>query len=365
MTGELTYIYERLSNQARFIQYFIAGKLKISGREHEDIVHDLRKLQFKPFPKKAKAVVAADPDASVIDPADLEETDDMTAAGSLSDYDYLLEMSISSLTAAKAKKLLAQRDEREKELHVLLELTPKQMWLTDLDAFDAAWQKVLETDDATYASSAAGAAKKGKGRIGAMKGNTLESAFAKAAALKAQQITELNSPPAKKAPAAKKAAAAPKAEAKPKVAKAKADAPAPKAGPSKAAAAPKKKIVYHSDMSESEADITLHDDDSMEASNVSDNAAQDDDQEEEEEDDFVIRAPAKRKAVVEEEEDEDEADEPAAKKAAAPAPKRKALPAPKKQVIDLDSDEDSASDAEMDEDEDEMSFIVPAKKSRK
>ena len=361
MTSELTYIYERLSNQARFIQYFITGKLKISGREHADIVHDLRKLQFKPFPKKAKAVVAADPDASIIDPADLEETDDATAAGSLSDYDYLLEMSISSLTAAKAKKLLAQRDEREKELHLLLELTPKQMWLSDLDAFDAAWEKVLEGDEAAYTSStAAAAAKKGKGKVGGMKGNTLESAFAKAAALKAQQITDINSPPAKKAPAAKKAAGE-KAETKPKVTLPKAKAaPAPKAGPSVKAAPPKKKIVYDSDMSESEADITLHDDDSMEHSAVSDNAPQMDD--EEDEDDFVIKAPAKRKAAPVADEEDEEEEAPKAKKAPAP---RKAAPSKVIELSDDDEDEDSGSDAEMDEDEDEQSFVAKPKKSRR
>jgi DNA topoisomerase-2 len=361
MTSELTYIYERLSNQARFIKYFIEGKIKISGREHADIVHDLRKLQFRPFPKKAKAVVAADPDASIIDPADLEETDDQSAAGSLSDYDYLLEMSISSLTAAKAKKLLAQRDEREKELHVLLELTPKQMWLTDLDAFDAAWEEVLERDEATYANSTAAVAKKGKGKVGGMKGNTLESAFAKAAALKAQQITDINSPPAKKAAVAKKATA-PKAEAKPKVTLAKTKAePAAKAGPSKAAPA-KKKIVYDEDMSSSEADITIHDDDSLEQSAVSDNAPKMD--EDEDEDDFVIRPPAKRKAAPLAQEEDEEDEEPVLKKAPAPVRAKKATSS---KVIELSSDVDngSESEAEMDEDEDEESFIVPAKKSRK
>ena len=109
LVGELTIAYERLSNQARFIQMFIKGQLKISGREHADIVHDLRKLDFKPFPKIAKAVIAADPDASVVigngdddsDEMDLEETSDQRAAGSLNDFDYLLDMTISSLTAAK------------------------------------------------------------------------------------------------------------------------------------------------------------------------------------------------------------------------------------------------------------------------
>lgn len=73
-----------------------------------EIVRDLRKLKFRPFPKVVKAHVAADPDAStVVSPEDLlEETDDEDAAGDLHDYDYLLEMSISTLTATKVSIFL-------------------------------------------------------------------------------------------------------------------------------------------------------------------------------------------------------------------------------------------------------------------
>lgn len=99
----LTIAYERFANQARFIQMFIKGELKVANRALEDIVRDLRKHKFRPFPKVAKAHVAADPDAStVVSPEDLlEEIDDEDAAGDLHDFDYLLEMSISTLTATK------------------------------------------------------------------------------------------------------------------------------------------------------------------------------------------------------------------------------------------------------------------------
>lgn len=150
MVSELTLMYERLSNQARFITMFIEGKLKVSGREQALIVKDLRKLDFKPFPKVAKVIVAGDPDASgIVDPADLEsdadddgmleESHDQSKAGGIHDYDYLLDMSISTLTAAKAKKLLGQRDQKEKELQILLNLSPKEMWTRDLNEFEAQW----------------------------------------------------------------------------------------------------------------------------------------------------------------------------------------------------------------------------------
>lgn len=101
----LTLAYERFANQARFIQMFIKGELKVSNRELGEIVRDLRRFKFRPFPKVQKAHVAADPDASmVISPEDdLEETDDESAAGDLHDYDYLLDMPIYSLTAARVR----------------------------------------------------------------------------------------------------------------------------------------------------------------------------------------------------------------------------------------------------------------------
>lgn len=104
----LTTAYERFANQARFIQMFIKGEVKVMNRGLAEIVRDLRKLKFRPFPKVVKAHVAADPDAStVVSPEDLlEETDDEDAAGDLHDYDYLLEMSISTLTATKVSIFL-------------------------------------------------------------------------------------------------------------------------------------------------------------------------------------------------------------------------------------------------------------------
>lgn len=107
---------------------------------------------------------------------------------------------------------------------------------------------------------------KGKGKIGAMKGNTLESAFAKAAALKAAAQASA-SPEAK--PLKAKAGGASKlgATAKPKAVKASPVA--------KAVAAPKpkrKKLAYDSDFDEGSSeedekvDITLYDDDDVEES---------------------------------------------------------------------------------------------------
>lgn len=50
---------------------------------------------------------------------------------------------ISRLTAEQVEKLLAERDEKEKELQILLNKTAKDLWHFDLDAFEAEWSVSL------------------------------------------------------------------------------------------------------------------------------------------------------------------------------------------------------------------------------
>lgn len=95
MTTDLQDQYEKLSNQARFVQMFIDGELKISGRKTSVIVEDLVKLKFRPF-KTAKAARVAGEDEAAL------EDEDETA--NASDYDYLLGMAIRSLTRERVRR---------------------------------------------------------------------------------------------------------------------------------------------------------------------------------------------------------------------------------------------------------------------
>jgi len=156
LVEELKLLYERLSNQARFVKMIIERELIVSNRKRKDIVVDLRKHKFRPFPKQAKAVVAGDVDQNV-NPEDQEE---ITADN---DYDYLLTMAIYNLTKEKVDKLLAERDSREKELNVLLKRTPQDLWKQDLDEFEKLWEEMLEKDNALDRQLKA-AAQKGKSK---------------------------------------------------------------------------------------------------------------------------------------------------------------------------------------------------------
>lgn len=97
MAGQLQLEFERLTNQARFVQMIVDKTLIVSGRKKVDIVADLRKKDFRPFPKIKKAKEAGETEPTVDDEQEDEEED----ISSSNDYDYLLNMAISSLTKEK------------------------------------------------------------------------------------------------------------------------------------------------------------------------------------------------------------------------------------------------------------------------
>ncbi|OCF33010.1 DNA topoisomerase II [Kwoniella heveanensis BCC8398] len=136
LADEINKQFERLSNQARFVQMIIAKELNVNNKKRSNLVAELRSLKFKPFPKKAVAKAAGEEEPT------LDEEDE----GLASDYDYLLGMAIWSLTQEKVEKLLHERDVKEQELIELLKLTPQDIWNADLDNFLAEWELCLEED---------------------------------------------------------------------------------------------------------------------------------------------------------------------------------------------------------------------------
>lgn len=121
----------------------VEKKLNVNNRKKVDIVADLRKLEFTPFPKVTKAKTANAEDA---EEEDEDEDEDDNPTGAVTDYDYLLGMPIYSLTREKIDRLNQQAREREDELLVLLKKSPKDLWNTDLDKFLEEWQVRVTSD---------------------------------------------------------------------------------------------------------------------------------------------------------------------------------------------------------------------------
>lgn len=142
LADDLNKQFDRLSNQARFVQMIIRKELTVSNKKKKVIVQELRDLNFRPFPKGGPKPATAGEDAPTLEE---EEEEDQ---GSDGDFDYLLGMAIWNLTEEKVQKLLQQRDAKEEELIELLKLTPQDIWNKDLDEFLEEWENCLEEDEA-------------------------------------------------------------------------------------------------------------------------------------------------------------------------------------------------------------------------
>ncbi|KAF8213785.1 DNA topoisomerase [Mycena galopus ATCC 62051] len=129
LASELQNAFEKLTNQARFVKMIVERELVVSNRKRADIVVDLKKHKFRPFPKISKAKEAGENEDALEQDADEDDT------SNASDYDYLLGMAISSLTKEKIERLLQNASDKEQELLALLQISPKEMWHTDLDRF--------------------------------------------------------------------------------------------------------------------------------------------------------------------------------------------------------------------------------------
>ncbi|KAL1223306.1 DNA topoisomerase 2 [Cardamine amara subsp. amara] len=158
----------KLENKVRFILAVLSGEIIVNRRKKAELVQELREKGFTPFPKKAAPVEAAV--AGAIDDA-AEEISTVPEPSSTafipgSEYDYLLAMSIGTLTYEKAQELLAERDKMIAAVAELEKTTPRTLWHRDLEALDKELDK-LDLKDAKAEEDRM--AKKGKAR-GAMKG---------------------------------------------------------------------------------------------------------------------------------------------------------------------------------------------------
>ncbi|KAJ9111708.1 hypothetical protein QFC19_001068 [Naganishia cerealis] len=135
MADELTRQYERISNQARFVQMIVAKTLTVSGKKKAVLEAELRDLKFKPYPKSSKAREEGEEEDT------LEEEE-----GKAGDYDYLLGMAIWSLTNERVEKMMNELKQKEAELDYLLGMKATDIWNNDLEVFLAEWEAMLESD---------------------------------------------------------------------------------------------------------------------------------------------------------------------------------------------------------------------------
>jgi DNA topoisomerase-2 len=196
LLDELQKQLDRLSNQARFIQMIIDGKLVVSKKKKAVLIAELRKLNFTPFPKVSQAKKAGEDEEAVEEEASEDADEEIGSA----DYDYLLGMPIWSLTQERVERIKKQIGDKELEIDVIIKLSPKDLWNQDLDDFVEAWETSIAEDAqrkkklrnggrraSAKLGTAGGKAKKKKARAGSDDDSDYEGGKKKSTALKAIQ----------------------------------------------------------------------------------------------------------------------------------------------------------------------------------
>ncbi|KAB8277202.1 DNA topoisomerase [Aspergillus minisclerotigenes] len=135
---------DKLSNQARFVQEIIDGKLVVSKKKKNVLVQELKDKGYKAFPKVAEAVKAGEEERVVEEDDDESDSQDTEVLSSA--YDYLLGMAIWSLTQERVEKLRRQIGEKEVEVDALIKMSKEDIWKRDLDDFIAEWRFQLEDE---------------------------------------------------------------------------------------------------------------------------------------------------------------------------------------------------------------------------
>lgn len=156
----------KLSNQARFIIEKCDGILTIENKKKKAMIEELVQRGYDSDPVKAWKIQqdreALLEETTPADQSPEEETDD---ADSKLDFDYLLGMSMWTLTKEKKDELLRKKDDKHTELRALEAKTPGDLWRDDLDTFlitlDQVEQQERE-DEAASTSTGAKATKKMK-----------------------------------------------------------------------------------------------------------------------------------------------------------------------------------------------------------
>ncbi|XP_032242612.2 DNA topoisomerase 2-alpha isoform X2 [Nematostella vectensis] len=166
MEGMLTAESGKLNSQARFILEKIEGTIVIENKPKRDLITMLVQRGYPSDPVKAWKD-SQDTTLGVDDSDDdTMSTVSSTASGAGGpDFNYLLNMSMWSLSQEKKDELLKQRDQKAAELEDLRKKSPKDLWNEDLDIFLAeleAVEQIEREDEMAMGKSKSGRALKSK-----------------------------------------------------------------------------------------------------------------------------------------------------------------------------------------------------------
>ena len=119
-----------LNAKIRFIYCFMNEEIKIFKKDEEEIEEQLIILKFPKFNSKVN-------DKDIAHKRNIEMDEE-------GNFDYLINMSIRTLTNKKMKELEQQRDNKKIEHESVCDTSYKQMWLDDLKEFEKEYNKFVK-----------------------------------------------------------------------------------------------------------------------------------------------------------------------------------------------------------------------------
>lgn len=154
MESEMQYMALLARNKAKFIQAVTANDIDLLGgrKSKQETIQKLEQLGFststylksvrndnEPFRRNKQLREAVD------DGSTETSTDDSNTEGALNEYDYLLNMPLSSLTAEKVLALQEEAVVKDKELEITRATTPSDLWRQDLDKLEPLLRSLIES----------------------------------------------------------------------------------------------------------------------------------------------------------------------------------------------------------------------------
>ena len=136
-----------LSNRARYITELLEDKIDLRRKTNKQLVELLKERKYDSMDAK--------------DLKDAKDGGDDTSGQGQQGYKYLLKLPMDSVSEENVKKLLNEKEKKEKELSELSSKTVEEMWVKDLEELEVEYNKFVEAT--TYSATSESMAKVGGG----------------------------------------------------------------------------------------------------------------------------------------------------------------------------------------------------------
>jgi DNA topoisomerase-2 len=138
-----------LSNRARYITELLEDKIDLRRKTNKQLVELLKERKYDSMDAKDEG-------------SDENGGDEHSGQGQQG-YKYLLKLPMDSVSEENVKKLLNEKEKKEKELSELSSKTVEQLWIKDLEELEVEYNKFVEATTYPYSATSESTAKAGGG----------------------------------------------------------------------------------------------------------------------------------------------------------------------------------------------------------